>query len=536
MKILVLYNEPFLPKDHKDRDSEEGVLWTVTAISEALEQRGHSVSKLGLGQTLAPLISLANCSSRPDVVFNLCEGLRGTGEGEPKIAAVLELLDLPFTGSSSDALSLTRNKARTKWLLRGAGVETAPFTYISSGEAIPRDHLLNALSGGPLIVKPALEDASIGISRDSVVTTAERLSEQIDRVRQQYGDTLVERFIDGREINVSVYAVEKTARVLPFSEIHFATNDAFPWAIVSYEAKWHSKTVDYQSTPAKCPTEVEPELAARLQRVALDTFRLTQCRDYARVDTRVAADGSVYVLEINANPDISPTSGYADALDVAGIAYAEFADRLIKAAYSRRRPTGKESVVGNSTSVPASFIASRTQQSAISFRDVQSDDVEHLTQLLSRCGNFRQEEIAVGREILEEAVVRGPEGDYRVIVAEKDGVAVGWSCHGLVALTDGAYDLYWIAVEPACHGQGIGSKILEEIERRLRSVQARWLIAETSDLPSYDATNAFYLRKGFERSSIIPDFYRAGDGRLTYIKRLDGNAQPATAREGASDE
>src|SRR5581483_10729466 len=104
------------------------------------------------------------------VVVNLCEGLGGTGAGEASVAGLVELCGLPLTGSPPECLALVRDKARTKWLLQGAGLPTAPFVYVAAGEPLAREALKSLLAAGPCLVKPAREDASLGISQQSVVT------------------------------------------------------------------------------------------------------------------------------------------------------------------------------------------------------------------------------------------------------------------------------------------------------------------------------------------------------------------------------
>ena len=134
---------------------------------------------------------------------------------------------------------------------------------------------------------------------------------------------------------------------------------------------------------------------------------------------------------------------------------------------------------------------------------------------------FRPDEVEVADEILQEAAAAGPVGHYGVLVAAEGNRLLGWSCHGLVPLTDATYDLYWIIVDPAAQGRGVGKRLLSAIEAQLRSSGGRWLIAETSALPIYENTRQFYLRTGFAEMSHIPDFYRAGDGRLIFGRRLD---------------
>jgi ribosomal protein S18 acetylase RimI-like enzyme len=133
---------------------------------------------------------------------------------------------------------------------------------------------------------------------------------------------------------------------------------------------------------------------------------------------------------------------------------------------------------------------------------------------------FRRDEIEIAEELLIEAASKGDRGDYCVLVAETAARPIGWSCHGRVPLTDATFDLYWIAVHPEYQRHGVGRLLLAEIEQQLRQAGARWLLAETSSTPQYAKTRGFYEKAGFAVVGDVADFYRPGDGRVTYGKRL----------------
>lgn len=335
MKVLILYNEPTLPRDHPDAASEAGVLESVEAVNTSLAAHIHRCFALGLGPTVDEAIASILDLDPFDVVVNLFEGFSGVGRGEAVIAGLVELRGMAMTGSPAECLELVRHKPRTKWLLAGAGVPTPDFLLTSPQCRPDRSQFAALLDRGPLIVKPAHEDASLGISLASVVETEVDLDTQLKRVHERYGPALVERFIVGREFNVSVLALPEP-QTLPLAEIEFG--EAFPAnrRIVTYAAKWAENSDECVQSAVRCPAEVEPELAAEIRRVALAAFRATGCRDYARVDMRVNDAGQVCVLEVNGNPDISPTAGFAKALEAGGIEYDGFIHRLVKNAYARR--------------------------------------------------------------------------------------------------------------------------------------------------------------------------------------------------------
>jgi D-alanine-D-alanine ligase len=334
MHVAILYNAPSLPPEHTDYAQEAGVLESVEAVEAALAVLRHSSQRLAVGPdpiTLAEELGHTNA----DVLVNLFEGLHGTGAGESQVAGLLELSGLPFTGTGSEGLGLVRDKARTKWLLAGAGLPTPAFQLVATDEPMDARRFESALAAGPLIVKPAHEDASLGIGQASVVTEQASLELQIGKVRRRYGPVLVEQFISGREFNVAIVALPE-ARMLPLAEIEFPNDGRVPWNVVTYDAKWDPASVEYDAgTPARCPADAAPELAAEIQRVSLAAFRLAGCRDYARVDLRVDSAGRVYILEINANPDISPSAGLARAIRISGLGYNGFVGGLVETAHRR---------------------------------------------------------------------------------------------------------------------------------------------------------------------------------------------------------
>ena len=327
MNVTLLYNEPSLPTDHPDYLSEAGVLESVEAVETALIKQGHRTVRLGVGGD-PPAIIRALQTLKTEVVVNLFEGLGGVGAGEAQVTGILELLDIPFTGSGSKCLALVREKALTKWMLLGAGLPSPAFELLSADEPVSPDRFERLLAGGRLIVKPAHEDGSLGIGPESIVWERKVLERQIGSVQERYGEVLVEQYIDGREFNVGVLALPQP-RVLPLAEIEFIAGIA---PIVSYDAKWMREAPEFGGTPARCPANVSPALADEIRRVAVAAFRLTDCRQYARVDLRVDAAGRPYILEVNGNPDISPSAGLAGQIRAAGMTYDEFACQMVECA------------------------------------------------------------------------------------------------------------------------------------------------------------------------------------------------------------
>jgi D-alanine-D-alanine ligase len=520
-RVAILYNEPVLPQDHPDYASEAGVLESVEAFAAALGKANYEVMLLGIGPSLARLVDRLTYE-RPDVVVNFCEGFAGHSAGEAHVTGLLELLGLLYTGSSPECLTLVRNKVRAKQVLIGVGIPTADYWVVpheADLELLPFAHKLREqLSAGKLFVKPAAEDASLGIDERSVVADWCGLTVKVSDVQNRYGDALIERYLDGREFNVGVIGFGEP-RTLPIAEIEFDNGSEFTMPIVTYSGKWRDQSAAFRGTPVRCPAQVDDALAVRLREVALAAVAATGCRDYARVDCRVTANGCVNVLEVNANPDLGPSAGFARALAAEGMTYDEFVLRLVEVALER----GSCHVAANHTTrLPCGELRGLVQAPLapcdLLIRPFVTGDKSRLLEILDACQMFRRDEIEVADEILRDTT--GENDDYRVLVAEVAGQPIGWSCHGRVPLTDATYDLYWIAVHPEHQRRHVGRILLAEIERELSQATARWLLAETSSIPQYEKTRAFYEKTGFAIVGDVADFYRPGDGRVTYGKRM----------------
>jgi D-alanine-D-alanine ligase len=315
--IIVLYNEPTLPPEHPDRRAEEDVLRVAADVASILE-RDYRVSQLGIGQEPDRLMTELR-QRRPDAVFNLFEGLGTQGQTEAYVAGLLDWLGIPYTGCPFESLVLCRDKSRTKQLLRGAGLPTAAgFTMTSAAD-------LRIPNRWPQFVKPANQDASVGVDHGSVVQSVEELQARVQLLLDRYGPPiLVEDYLGGREFNVGVIACP-SLRVLPLAEIEFHARTTDFWPIVTYDSKWLTGSQDDLWSVPKCPAEVDPDLAEKLRDLAASAFVLFGCRDYARVDIRTDEQGQPYILEVNPNPDFHRESGLARALGVAGIEYDCFA-------------------------------------------------------------------------------------------------------------------------------------------------------------------------------------------------------------------
>jgi D-alanine-D-alanine ligase len=295
--VLVLYNEPVLPANHPDALSESDVLDTVADTVKVLNAAGFAVRRLGINFDPRPLLDELK-TNKPDAVFNLFEGVATQTATEVSVAALLEWLNIPFTGCTSLSLALGRDKIRTKHLLAAAGLPTAEYLVI---ERLP----IPAWKTWPAIVKPALQDASVGIDQGSVVTDEAQLDKRVRYVLDTYGGpVLVEQFLSGREFHIHAIEANNTSEivVLPLAEIVYQNTDSTHWPVYTFTAKWHMDSEEYRACPLIAPVELPPGPTAILRDLTERAFHILDCRDFARLDVRMSAEGEFHILEMNPNP------------------------------------------------------------------------------------------------------------------------------------------------------------------------------------------------------------------------------------------
>ncbi|MBL8800111.1 MAG: hypothetical protein JNM56_39885 [Planctomycetia bacterium] len=334
--VLILHNQPILPPDHPDAASEYEILETGDSVVATLTKAGYRVHRVGVGPDLRKFLETVN-SDPPDVIFNIFEGLATIGQTEATMAGLLEWLDIPYTGCPAETLSLANDKYRSKLLLQGAGLPTPAFFSVDQTPCPP------CSLRWPVIVKPASQDASVGIEQASVVTSQKRLNFRVARVQREYGPpVLVEEFIPGREFHVNVIddpaddTGRVTQRVLPLAEIAFLQKDnSNYWPIYSYKAKWKTRSREYRDTPLLSPVELAPDLMAQLSDMSLRAYRLFGCRDFARLDVRMDENNQFYILEVNPNPFIN-SRAMTNGLEAIGRTHEDFIIGLVEAALRRK--------------------------------------------------------------------------------------------------------------------------------------------------------------------------------------------------------
>jgi D-alanine-D-alanine ligase len=316
-RVRVLHNAVASDAGPDARD----VLTQVGEVSAALDSLGYRPQALPVGLDLGAVRDILRATP-PAFAFNLVEELGGHPELIAAVPMLLEALGVPYTGAAPGAMLLTSNKLLAKQRLDAHALPTPPWFDREPRAGAP---------DGRWIVKPVWEDASVGLSDASVVASAAAARERLAQCRAGGGSWFAERYVEGREINVSLLADGGGVQVLPVAEIRFVDFPAHKPRIVGYDAKWREDSFEYRHTPRDFAiARGEPALRARLERLARACWAAFELRGYARVDLRVDERGEPWVLEVNANPCLSADAGFAAALAAAGIGFEEAIARIIR--------------------------------------------------------------------------------------------------------------------------------------------------------------------------------------------------------------
>jgi D-alanine-D-alanine ligase len=278
----------------------------VEQIETVLTKRGYGIKRLAAEAPVKKLVRQLE-DDTSDLIFNVCESLGGAPDEERRIAAVLELLEKRFTGSGSLALTLAGDKSLAKKLFDFHGIKSPDFAIIVPGRVEGNP----TLDTFPLIVKPTAMDASIGIDAKSVVHNIEQLMERVFAIHNEYHNpALVEQYIDGREIYVSL--IGNPPMVLPPIEWDLSKLPPDLPRIAGTEAKWDN---DFKEAKEYVPKDVVDDEAVmtRIREAATGAWNALLIRDYARIDMRLTKDGIPYVIEINPNPWLDSRAEFAMA-------------------------------------------------------------------------------------------------------------------------------------------------------------------------------------------------------------------------------
>jgi D-alanine-D-alanine ligase len=313
VKVVILYDPG---ADDWTAEDIAGVMEAVDDIAAIFAAKNHRVQRVPVRHDMRWF----NVCRRADLVFNLCEGVRGVAQWEDHVVGTLELAGLAYTGCGPWTTAVCRRKAIANTLLERAGLPVPRWT-LAQGK-IDDDFPL------PAIIKPAAEDASAGLDRQSVVTDRKSLKARIAAMTEQFDEVLVQQYIAGREFNVGIVG----DRVLPIAEIDFSTMPQGTWPILTYAAKWHVGSPEDLGSRPVCPAQIPQRLADRLSRLAETAWRVMQGKSYGRVDFRVDDSGRPWILEVNPNPDLTDSAGLSRMAKTAGWEYPELIRRIAEIA------------------------------------------------------------------------------------------------------------------------------------------------------------------------------------------------------------
>jgi D-alanine-D-alanine ligase len=336
-RVIVIFNRDFEGAEaDPENKAREDIKDIALHIVDLLARDGYVTGAQGVTGDVFGAVEAIKAFA-PDVVFNLCESIGGDNRFEPLLPLLLEREGIAYTGSGPLTLSISLHKHKAKEVLRARGVPTPAAAYLTTPDVSALDIPF------PLIVKPAREDASVGIHAESVVHDREALARRVTHVLSHYRQpALVERYVEGREIYVSMLGRPTgLPQIFPFYEIDFSLMPADRPRIVSFDGKWVEGSEEFVGTkPVPCTT-LALETQARVTAVALAAFEAMEVRDYARLDIRLPEDGpdagTPFVIDVNPNCDLSDgAGGYSKAAAAAGLGYDEVIRRIVELGLLRR--------------------------------------------------------------------------------------------------------------------------------------------------------------------------------------------------------
>ncbi len=312
-----------------DTYAEWDTIETITAVRDALAHR-HTVTMIEADDGIFDALR----SFHPDIVFNIAEGRFGASR-ESQIPAMLEMLNIPYTGSDPLTLGICLDKSRAKEILSYYKVPTPKFVVVHSLSEIRMENLFL-----PAMVKPLYEGSSKGIFNSSLVRTSHELYEQVEKILTEYNEpALVEEFLPGREFTVALLGNGSSLQVLPIVEINFDSLPKDVNPIYSFEAKWIWDEVTNPLDIFTCPARITSQLQAAIEKICRDAFSVLRCRDWCRIDVRLDTNGNPNIIELNPLPGILPNpeenSCFPKAARAAGISYDEMINKVLDASFLR---------------------------------------------------------------------------------------------------------------------------------------------------------------------------------------------------------
>ena len=339
-RIAIIFNLKRSPEKSQPIDyyAEFDEIDVPLAIKKALRKITPNVDLLEADDNLYEKLKNGNHG----FVFNIAEGISGESR-ESHIPAMLEMLGIPYTGSGVCTQAITLDKRRMKEVLGYYGIPTPKFQFFVTGS-----EKLNAEMNFPLFVKPNSEGSSKGIRNNSIVKNMKELKERVRQIIKTYKQpALVEEFLPDREFTVALIG-NRNPKVLPIVEITFDYLPKNINKIDSYEVKWYWDSPSNPIDPIVCPAKIDKQLEEKIKRIAVKTFKVLGCVDFARIDLRLSGNGVLNILDVNALPGLMPdpkdNSRFPKACYAAGMSYEDIITSVLFSAMKRYGLTEKEIV------------------------------------------------------------------------------------------------------------------------------------------------------------------------------------------------
>ncbi len=343
LKVTVLYDlweeeapavEEEVPAPRKRKGQKERKRKPVKhdreEIFEALVKLGHEPSYYVLNGRQQSLLGLAKCGA--DLVFNLTESYAGDDTKEMQVTALLDILEIPYTGAGPHAHILAQDKSIAKKMFAFHGIQSPYFATVYRG-TIDHAHDISF----PLIVKPNSEDGSIGIDAAAVVSSVKELMERVHYIQTEFDSpALIEEYIEGREIYAAILGNDESTYPLPLVEMDLSKLPKGVPKIASSDVKFDKETDAYKLTKSAIAEDLDEDTAARLSEVAMKAYRAVRLRDYGRIDMRLSSTGEIYVIEANPNPWLSSGQEFAMAAKKSGLSYTQMIEEIVDLAMARQ--------------------------------------------------------------------------------------------------------------------------------------------------------------------------------------------------------
>ena len=334
MKVLLLFDSPYSrPRGYDFQEEFKNADWdTEQDVCRALRESNYEVSILGLYNDIGILLEEI-AEFKPDVVFNLVEVFNQKTYLDKNIAALLQMLEIPYTGASPASLFICNNKGLSKKILSFHKIKIPHFHVFYKKRSVLFSRRLKL----PMIIKPLQEEASRGISQASIVDNQSAFFERINFIHQRMNtDAIAEEYIDGRELYVSILG-DKRIKVLPAREMKFGQLPEDEPRIATYKAKWDNKYREKWGIKSVFAGKLADGVEKKVTEVCKRAYRALNMQCYARFDIRVTPEGNVYIIEPNANPCLARCDEVAQAAEKVGINYNQLINKLVNLALQRKR-------------------------------------------------------------------------------------------------------------------------------------------------------------------------------------------------------